>query len=50
VASLYALLQLHGERMCASAAGCAAIATAADAMLAMLRVRHLLQHGHFVQT
>lgn len=36
---LYALLQRYGEAMCSDAAGRDAIATTADAMLALLQVR-----------
>ena len=39
VAVLYALLQRYGEAMCSDAAGRHAIATTADAMLALLQVR-----------
>lgn len=39
VAVLCALLQWYGEAMCSDAAGRHAIATTADAMLALLQVR-----------
>ena len=40
---LYALLQLCGEAMCSTAAGRRAIASSADAMLALLQVRTCLR-------